>query len=113
MSDPDSELGGCGGKQEKLSMYLCVGCLKDVNAQIWQTLFSVQHAFAWPFLALGVSVCLEYFGLFNDLHPENNRRPGILLRNPCERGRQVIIDVAVTGIDSFDRKIDDEPDQPG
>ena len=73
---------------------------------------TVQHAFAWLFRALGVSVCLEPLGLLNYLYPDDNRRPDILLRNPFGIWRQVIIDVAVTGIDGSDRKVDDHPNQP-
>ena len=61
---------------------------------------------------MGVSVCLEPLGLFNEIYPDDNRRPDILLRNPFGGGRQVILDVAVTGVDGSDRKVDDHPDQP-
>ncbi len=42
----------------------------------------------------------------------NNQRPDILLRNPRGFGRQVIIDVAITGIDGQSRTSDDLPDRP-
>ena len=42
----------------------------------------------------------------------NNQRPDILLRNPRGFGRQVIIDVAITGIDGQSRTSDDFPDRP-
>ena len=45
-------------------------------------------------------------------YPDDNRRPDILLRNPFGGGRQVILDVAVTGVDGSDRKVEDHPDQP-
>ena len=110
MTDSDSNFCACSGRQEKLSLYHCVGCLKDANTQILHN--TVQHSFAWLFRTLGVSVCLEPLGLFNEIYPDDNRRPDILLRNPFGGGRQVILDVAVTGIDGSDRKVDDHPDQP-
>ena len=42
----------------------------------------------------------------------NNQRPDILLRNPRGLGRQIIIDVAVTGIEGQSRASDDLPDRP-
>ena len=36
---------------------------------------TVQHSFAWLFRTLGVSVCLEPLGLFNEIYPDDNRRP--------------------------------------
>ena len=59
-----------------------------------------------------ISVCLEPLGLFNDINPDDNRRPDILVRNPYGDCRQAIIDVAVTGIDGSDRNVGDDPDQP-
>ena len=73
---------------------------------------SVQHSFAWLFRTSGVSICLEPLGIFNDIYPDDNRRPDILLRNPYGGGRQATLDVAVTGIDGSDRNVGDDPDQP-
>ena len=42
----------------------------------------------------------------------NNQRPDILLRSPRGFGRQVIIDVAITGVDGQSRTSDDLPDRP-
>jgi hypothetical protein len=50
--------------------------------------------------------------LFPDFEPDDNRRPDILIRNPYGSSRQIIIDVAVTVIDSTTRTNDDKPDQP-
>ena len=46
--------------------------------------------------------------LFNDV-AENacNQRPDIFLRNPRGLGRQVIIDIAVTGVDGQSRATDE------
>ena len=57
-------------------------------------------------------LCLEPLKLFDEMNPDDNRRPDILLRNPHGGGKQVIIDVAVTDIDDCNRKIDDNPLQP-
>ena len=50
--------------------------------------------------------------LFSDFEPDDNRRPDILIRNPYGGGKQIIIDVALTGIDGTTRTNDDKPDQP-
>ena len=49
--------------------------------------------------------------LFPDFEPDDNRRPDILIRNPYGGGRQIIIDVAVTGIDGTARTNNNKPDQ--
>ena len=50
--------------------------------------------------------------IFQNHEPDDNRRPGILIRNPYGGGKQIIIDVAVTGIDGTTRRNDDKPNQP-
>ena len=40
----------------------------------------------------------------------NNKRPDILLRNPRGFGRQIVLDVAVTGVDGQSRTSDDLQD---
>ena len=42
----------------------------------------------------------------------NSQRPDVLLRNPRGLGRQIIIDIAVTGIEGQYRTSDDLPDRP-
>ena len=51
--------------------------------------------------------------LFNDV-AENpcNQRPDIFLRNPRGLGRQVIIDVAVTGVNGQSRATDEAVERP-
>ena len=61
---------------------------------------------------LGLPVALEPMHLFSDFEPDDNRRPNILIRNPYGGGKQIIIDVAVTGIDGTTRTYDDKPSQP-
>jgi len=50
-------------------------------------------------------------GRFSDFEPDDNRRHDILIRNPYGGGRQIIIDVAVTGIDGSTRTNNNKPDQ--
>ena len=50
--------------------------------------------------------------IFRNHEPDDNRRPDILIRNPYGGGKQIIIDVAVTGIDGTTRTNDDKPEQP-
>ena len=49
---------------------------------------------------------------FSDFEPDDNRRPDILIRNPYGGGKQIIIDVALTGIDGTTRTNNDKADQP-
>jgi hypothetical protein len=60
---------------------------------------------------LGLSVALITH-LFSKLDPDDNRRPDILIRNPHGGGKQIILDVAITGIDGPTKINDDKPDQP-
>ena len=58
------------------------------------------------FRCLRVDAIVEPVRIFADLSGGgNNQRPDILLRNPRGFGRQVIIDVAITGIDGQSRTI--------
>ena len=67
----------------------------------------------WLFRStLGLSVALEPPRLFSEVNPNDNRRPDILLCNPHGGGKQVIIDVALTGVDGSSRRNNDNPMQP-
>ena len=58
------------------------------------------------FRSLRLDVVVEPMGLFVDLHEEDsNQRPDIFIRNPRGFGRQVVIDVAVTGVDSQSEQV--------
>ena len=60
------------------------------------------------FRSLRIDVVVEPMGLFADLHEEeSNQYPDILLGNPRGFGRQVIIDIAVTGVDGQSRTSDE------
>ena len=50
--------------------------------------------------------------IFHNHEPDDNRRPDILIRNPYGGGKQIIIDVALTGIDGTNQTNDDKADQP-
>ena len=51
--------------------------------------------------------------LFNDVAEDAcNQRPDIFLRDPRRLGRQVIIDVAVTGVDGQSRASDGAAERP-
>ena len=62
--------------------------------------------------SIGLSVDLKPIHLFSDFEPGDNCRPDILIRNPYGGGRQIIIDVAVTGIDGTARTNNNKPSQP-
>ena len=50
--------------------------------------------------------------MFRNFEPDDYRRPDIFVRNPHGGGRQLIIDVAITGINGSTRTNDDKPEQP-
>ena len=59
------------------------------------------------FRTLRVDAIVELMRLFTDPAEDIcNQRPDIFLRNPRGLGRQVIIDVAVTGVDGQSRTSD-------
>ena len=65
------------------------------------------------FRSLRVDAIVEPMRLFTDAAEDaNNHRPDDFLRNPRGLGRQVIIDVAVTGIDGQSRAIDEVAERP-
>jgi len=62
--------------------------------------------------SLGLAVSLEPIGLFDNVNPEDNRRPDILIHNPYGGGQRVILDVAITGVVGRSRCSDEDVDQP-
>ena len=77
--------------------YHFVGCKVDNNEIILHD--TVVHTLVWLFRGTsGLSVSLEPLRLFSEVNPDDNRWANILLRNPHGGGRQVIIDVAVSGV---------------
>jgi len=90
--------------------YHITGCKKDGNAICLHD--NVVHIVVTLFRSIGLSVALEPMHLFSDFEPDDNRRPDILIRNPYGGGRQIIIDVAVTGIDGTARTNNNKPNQP-
>ena len=65
------------------------------------------------FRSIRIEAIVESMRIFTEASASgNNQRPDILLRNPRGLGRQIIIDVAVTGIEGQSRASDDLPDRP-
>ena len=65
------------------------------------------------FRTLRLDAIVEPMRLFNDAAEDaSNQRPDIFLRNPRGLGRQVIIDVAVTGVDGQSRASDEATERP-
>ena len=66
-----------------------------------------------PFRALHLDAIVEPMRLFSDADEDaSNQRPDIFIRNPRGLGRQVIIDVAVTGVDGQSRSNDEAMERP-
>ena len=57
-------------------------------------------------------VVLEPLHLFENIQTDDNRRPDICINNPYGGGRQIILDVAVTGVTGQSRRTDLDTDQP-
>ena len=65
------------------------------------------------FRTLRLDAIVEPMRLFaNAGEDASNQRPDIFIRNPRELGRQVIIDVAVTGVDGQSRSSDEASERP-
>ena len=66
---------------------------------------------AWTRLlrSLGLAMQLEFLYFFAS-EDTDNRRPDIKIQNPFGEGRQIILDVAVTGVDGLSRRKDDDVD---
>ena len=65
------------------------------------------------FRTLRLDAIVEPMRLFNDVAEDAcNQRPDIFLRNPRGLVRQVIIDVAVTGVDGRSRATDEDVERP-
>ena len=65
------------------------------------------------FRTLRIDAIVEPTRLFTDaVEDAGNQRPDIFLRNPRGLGRQIIIDVAVTGVDGQSRTSDEAVERP-
>ena len=63
---------------------------------------------AWLFRSLRLDAIVEPTSLFDhNLGDVSNQRPDIHIRNPRKSGKQVIIDVALTGVDGQSRASDE------
>ena len=106
---------GCDGGAHPKSIdpygYHLVGCRTGANAIRLHD--EVVSLLARLFRCLRMDAIVEPVSIFSDLTGGGNgQRPDILLRNPRGFGRQVIIDVAITGIDGQSRTCDEFPDRP-
>ena len=67
----------------------------------------------FTFGSIGIEPVVEPVRLFDaDPDLDDRRKPDILIRNPRGFDRQVILDVAVTGVDMFGRVTYDDPYKP-
>ena len=72
---------------------------------------NVVHTLVALLRSLGLSVVLELMHMFSDIKSDDNCRPDILIRNPYGGGKQIIVDVAVTGFDGSTRTHNNKPEQ--
>ena len=106
---------GCDGGAQLKPMdpfgYHMVGCKVGANAIRLHD--EVAFMLARLFRSIRVDAIVELMRIFTEVTASgNNQRPHILLRNPRGLGRQIVIDVAVTGIEGQSRASDDLPDRP-
>ena len=87
-----------------------VGCKVGANAIRLHD--EVVLLLAKLFRSLRLDAIVEPIRLFAEASGDrNSQRPDILLRNPRGFGRQVIMDVAVTGLDGQSRPTEDHPNR--
>ncbi len=106
---------GCDGGVQPKPMdpfgYHMVGCKLGANAIRLHD--EVVSMLARLFRSVRVDAIVEPKRIFTKASASgSNQRPDILLRNPRGLGRQLLIDVAVTGIEGQSRTSDDLPDRP-
>ena len=91
--------------------YRLVGCKIDANAIRLHD--EVVAMVAKLFRTLRLDAIVEPMRLFGNADEDaSNQRPDIFIRNPRGLGRQVIIDVAVTGVDGQSRSNDEATERP-
>ena len=94
-----------------LVRYRFVGCKTAANAIRLHD--EVVAVVAWLFRSLRLDVIVEPTSLFDhSLGDVSNRRPDIHIRNPRKSRQQVIIDVALTGVDGQSRTSDEAVERP-
>ena len=87
-----------------------VGCKVGANAIRLHD--EVVLLLAKLFRSLRLDAIVEPIRLFAEASGDrNSQRPDILLRNPRGIGRQVTMDVAVTGVDGQSRPTEDHPNR--
>ena len=69
----------------------------------------IRNTVAYFLRSLGLQVRIEPTNLFDS---NTNLRPDLLISNPPGAGRQIILDIACTGIHGQSRRHDDDPDNP-
>ena len=88
-----------------------VGCKIGANAIRLHD--EVVAMVAKLFRTLRLDAIVEPMRLFSNADEDaSNQRPDIFIRNPRGLGRQVIIDVAVTGVDGQSRSSDEATERP-
>ena len=91
--------------------YHLVAC--KIGANVIRLHDEVVAMVAKLFRTLRLDAIVEPTRLFNSAGEDaSSQRPDIFIRNPRGLGRQVIIDVAVTGVDDQSRTSDEETERP-
>ena len=86
-----------------------VGCRIDAHAIRLHD--NVVHKLMNLLRPLGLVVSLEPIRLFANVQSDDIRRPDTIVRNPYGSGPQIILDVAVTGVNGQPRRSDLDTDQ--
>ena len=103
--------GGARPKSIDPFGYHFVGCKTAANAIRLHD--EVVAVVAWLFRSLRLDVIVEPTSLFDhSLGDVSNQRPDIHIRNPRKSHQQVIIDVALTGVDGQSRTSDEAVERP-
>ena len=113
--DPQNFQCACDGSSQSKRIdpygYHLVGCRIGANAIRLHD--EVVATVAKLFRTLRLDAIVEPTRLFNNPDEDaSSQRPDIFIRNPRGLGRQVIIDVAVTGVNGQSRTSDEATDRP-
>ena len=113
--DPQNFQCACDGSSQSKRIdpygYHLVGCRIGANAIRLHD--EVVATVAKLFRTLRLDAIVEPTRLFNNPDEDAaSQRPDIFIRNPRGLGRQVIIDVAVTGVNGQSRTSDEATDRP-
>ena len=113
--DPQSLYCACDGRARPKAIdpfgYRLTG--REIGANAIRLRDEAAMTAAKLFRALRVDAIVEPTRLFTDaIEDAGSQRPDVFLRSPRGLGRQIIVDIAVTGVDGQSRASDEAAERP-